>query len=55
MTTVKALVAVLLALIWAPVVWIVVLLSWPIVVLVFYLDRRIWGWRQRWTTRRASA
>ena len=50
MTTVKALVVVLLALTWAPVVWIVALLSWRIVVLVFYLDRRIWEWRQRWTT-----
>jgi len=47
--TVKALVVVLLALAWAPVVWIVVLVSWRIVVLVFYLDRWLWEWRRRRT------
>jgi hypothetical protein len=49
MTAVRALVVVLLALAWAPIVWIVVLLSCRFVVLYFYLDRRIWEWRQRWT------
>ena len=44
MTTVKTLVVVLLALAWAPVVGILVLLSWWIVVLVSYLDRQLWEW-----------
>ena len=45
MTTVKTLVVVLLALAWAPVVGILVLLlSWWIVVLVSDLDRQLWEW-----------
>ena len=44
MTTIKTLMVVLLALAWAPVVSILVLLSWWIVVLVSYLDRQLWEW-----------
>jgi len=56
MTTVKTLVVVLLALAWAPVVGILVLLlSWWIVVLVSDLDRQLWGVASGGPTRGASA